>query len=1140
MKFKRYLALILLVCIISISAVSAADDAASDILSANDNQELILEETIHEDVSANVDDNEKLILEKTDKAALGSTDEKTQLKDEPKNFDQLNDDINGNDQNEIDLSSDYKYSAGDGDYIHGVIINRTVTINGHGITIDGSHIARIFNIGNQGNVKIININFINGNATQTSTDTYEQDGGAISAEYRNCVVENCNFTNNTAQYFGGALERVNANNCTFTQNQAQEGGAIFQGTANNCTFTQNQANKGGAIFQGTANNCTFTQNQANNGGAMMDGTANNCTFNENKANKGGAIYQGIANNCTFTQNQANKNGGAMYGYEYLPEYFNATLCIFEGNTPDQYKYIKIVPAYINASNFTSSYNSGEKLMFNLTCDGQAYDGINTTITITNDEGTVGTYYALTGEGWTVNLPIGTYKAVLSIDKYEGIVNGEATISIIKVPTSITAKNITASYNSNDNLTITLLDNATKAVANAEISVEINGETITKNTSSKGQVIIPVAGLDVKAYEVKIRFEGNEDYAASNATAKITIEPADSSVSAESKAITFGEAISIPVKSENATNVSYEIHEKEGGKVKEDIIKANGTISGFDLPAGEYTVSLTSIVDKNHNPTSSSSKLTIKKAASSISAKDAAGTFGETITMPIESENATKITYQIIDKDNKNVTNGTVESNAITLSSLDAGEYTAKISYKGNENYTGSSATAKITIGLANSSVTGESKTVPYGQSISIPVKSENATNVTFKILDKNGKAVKSGTIEPNGKITRLDLSAGEYSVNLTANVDKNHKSTSNISKLTIKKAASSISAKDVTADIGEPITIEVTSANATKMNYQIKDKNDNDVASGTIKANDNINIDNLAAGEYTVKINYSGNENYTGSSATAKITVNRETTELTAENVRATYNVDKDLVITLKDSAGNAIKDASVSVDLNGEKEYTTDENGEIKVSTKGLAPASYTAIISFAGDDSYAPSSANATVTVQKATPKITAKAKSFKYEDKTKTFTVTLVNNKGAALKNTTVILKVNGRTYSAKTNSKGVATFKLTKLTKTGTYTAVISYAGNKYYNKISAKAKVTVKNPAWKTIARGSKLKAMVKKIQVALKKNGYYIRYKKHYLKVDGIFDIYTEMAVKQFQKAKKLKVTGKVDYATAKKLKIVS
>ena len=57
--------------------------------------------------------------------------------------------------------------------------------------------------------------------------------------------------------------------------------------------------------------------------------------------------------------------------------------------------------------------------------------------------------------------------------------------------------------------------------------------------------------------------------------------------------------------------------------------------------------------------------------------------------------------------------------------------------------------------------------------------------------------------------------------------------------------------------------------------------------------------------------------------------------------------------------------------------------------------------------------------------------------------------------------LIIKINKRTYSAITNNKGIATFKITKLAKTGKYTALVKFAGNKYYNVKSVKVKVTVK-------------------------------------------------------------------------------
>ena len=238
------------------------------------------------------------------------------------------------------------------------------------------------------------------------------------------------------------------------------------------------------------------------------------------------------------------------------------------------------------------------------------------------------------------------------------------------------------------------------------------------------------------------------------------------------------------------------------------------------------------------------------------------------------------------------------------------------------------------------------------------------------------------------------------------------------------------------------------------------------------------------------------------------------------------------------DANGKPISGASITVDLNGEKTYSTDKKGQITVSTKELAPKAYTAKITFKGNSKYDKSAKNVKVTVKKATPKITAKAKTFKTTTKTKKYSIVLKNNVNKPIKKATVYLKVNGKTYKATTNSKGKATFKITKLNKAGKFKATVTYKGNKYYNKATKKVTIKVKS-VWKTVSKGSKESAIVKKIQRALKNNGYYLEYNGRYLMVDGIYWDYTEMAVKEFQYDKVLKVTGKVDEKTAKKLGII-
>ena len=175
----------------------------------------------------------------------------------------------------------------------------------------------------------------------------------------------------------------------------------------------------------------------------------------------------------------------------------------------------------------------------------------------------------------------------------------------------------------------------------------------------------------------------------------------------------------------------------------------------------------------------------------------------------------------------------------------------------------------------------------------------------------------------------------------------------------------------------------------------------------TLEANvtANITFTGLAANEagYIVNVTYNETENYTSSvNDTSIVKVNKDTAKIAAAGITATYNINKDLVITLTDSKGQPLTGERITISLNGAKTYTTDANGQIKVTTKGLKPKTYTAAITYSGNENHTDAIANAKIIVKKAKPKITAKKKTYKSKNKKKKFTITLKDNKGKAIKN------------------------------------------------------------------------------------------------------------------------------------------
>ena len=165
--------------------------------------------------------------------------------------------------------------------------------------------------------------------------------------------------------------------------------------------------------------------------------------------------------------------------------------------------------------------------------------------------------------------------------------------------------------------------------------------------------------------------------------------------------------------------------------------------------------------------------------------------------------------------------------------------------------------------------------------------------------------------------------------------------------------------------------------------------------------------------------------------------------------------------VTLKDYAGNALAFKPIKIGFNG-KIYnrTTDENGKASLQINLARSTNYTFAICFLSDDEYYANFTVAKITVNKQTPKLATSNLSYKSSVKTKTITASLKTSRGNPLANKQISFTVNGKTYTAKTDSKGIAKINVS-LTLKKTYSFTVKYAGDDTYKAVSKSAKLIIK-------------------------------------------------------------------------------
>ena len=226
---------------------------------------------------------------------------------------------------------------------------------------------------------------------------------------------------------------------------------------------------------------------------------------------------------------------------------------------------------------------------------------------------------------------------------------------------------------------------------------------------------------------------------------------------------------------------------------------------------------------------------------------------------------------------------------------------------------------------------------------------------------------------------------------------------------------------------------------------------------------------------------------------------------ISAKDISKVYTDGRKFYATFLKSTGKALANKNVKFKLNG-KTFTkkTNSNGVASLSLKSLKVGTHK-ITSYNVDGL---TKTKTIKVVKSTTSSLTASAYTF-LKSESKTISVKLLNKFGYAPGAGKIIkFTVNGKSYDAKTNSKGIAKLKLPSL-KEGVYTVKYKFAGNNFYKASSTSSKVTIipsKTPTFTvksttTFGKGSNIPFKValtsgsiplanKKVTLTVKSNTY--------------------------------------------------
>ena len=371
-----------------------------------------------------------------------------------------------------------------------------------------------------------------------------------------------------------------------------------------------------------------------------------------------------------------------------------------------------------------------------------------------------------------------------------------------------------------------------------------------------------------------------------------------------------------------------------------------------------------------------------------------------------------------------------------LNDLDVGTYTYRLELS-SSIYQADNITGMFNITSQRTQIVAEDATIYYNGEYMLVLKDKLGNIIPNRdvYLIINGERFKSRTNDLGSAVFKLPVASGNHRTTLEFIGDDEYLAASLSVNINVKSTV---------------YVAQSTYAYNSRYVAVLYDSNGNSVKNRQISVvfnGINYNLTSNAKGEISLVVKLSSGK------CNVKIT-NPETGEIKVQAINVVKRITKNKDLTLYYGADKVykvkvcndnakfIKGLKVKFKINKKSYYAfTDKRGyaSLKISQK---PGKYRITASYKGFK-----------VSNKIVVKSTLITKNVKVKKgKTIKFKAKLLNNKGKKLKNKKITFKFKGKSYSAKTNKKGVAVLKIAKKYKKGKYSITSRYGKLKIKNKI----------------------------------------------------------------------------------------